>query len=69
MTYELDGQTKNYDFVFFSDQRYYEYYQLPAAEGEAPRLAKKKGAIALNTPIVFYSWDVVVDASHQRKRL
>ncbi len=62
LTYELDGQTKNYDFVFFSDQRYYEYYQLPAAEGEAPRLGKKKASIALNTPIVFYSWDVVVDA-------
>ncbi len=59
LTYEKNGQTRSYDFVFFSDQRYYEYYQVPAASGEAPRLAKKKGAIALNTPIVFYSWDDV----------
>ena len=62
LTYEEKGKEKYYDFAFFSDQRYYEYYQLPAAEGEVPRLPKKKGFIALNTPIVFYSWDAVVDA-------
>ena len=56
------GQKQPYDFVFFSDQRYYEYYQLPAAAGEAARLPKKKAEIALNTPIVLYSWDQVVDA-------
>lgn len=50
------------DFVFFSDQRYYEYYQLDAKEGEAARLKKQRAEIILNTPIVFYSWDVVVDA-------
>lgn len=62
LEYTENGTAKPYDFVFFSDQRYYEYYQLPAAAGEAPRLPKKKSAIALNTPIVFYSWDKVVDA-------
>ncbi len=48
--------------AFFSDQRYDEYYQLAAKEGEAPRMRKQAGSIALNTPIVFYSWDGVVEA-------
>lgn len=56
------GVTGSYDFVFFSDQRYYEYYQLDAKQDEAPRLKKQRAEIILNTPIVFYSWDVVVDA-------
>ncbi len=56
------GAEAPYDFAFFSDQRYYEYYQLPALPGEAKRLPKKKAMIALNTPIVLYSWDRVVDA-------
>ena len=61
LEYEENGVKKQYDFVFFSDQRYYEYYQLPAKEGEAPRIPRKKNMIALNTPIVVYSWDTVVD--------
>lgn len=56
-----NGSTGTVDFVFFSDQRYYEYYQLDAKEGEAPRLPKKRAEIILNTPIVFYSWKEVVD--------
>ena len=56
-----NGATGTVDFVFFSDQRYYEYYQLDAKEGEAPRLPKQRAEIILNTPIVFYSWKEVVD--------
>lgn len=56
-----NGSTGTVDFVFFSDQRYYEYYQTEAKEGEAPRLRKQRGEIILNTPIVFYSWKEVVD--------
>ncbi len=56
-----NGSTGTVDFVFFSDQRYYEYYQLDAKEGEAPRLPKRRAEIILNTPIVFYSWKEVVD--------
>ena len=62
LTYEQNGVNKTYDFVFFSDQRYYEYYQTPAASGEALRLQRKKSAVALNTPIVLYSWDQVTQA-------
>ena len=61
LKYDEGGESKEYDFVFFSDQRYYEYYQLPAKDGEAPRLSRKKSMIALNTPIVIYSWDTVVE--------
>lgn len=46
-----------YDFVFFSDQRYYEQYQ--AANNKTYR--KQKGFIALNTPVVFYSWKQVAE--------
>ena len=56
-----NGSTGTVDFVFFSDQRYYEYYQLDAKEGEAARLPKQRAEIILNTPIVFYSWKEVVD--------
>ncbi len=56
-----NGSTGTVDFVFFSDQRYYEYYQLDAQEGEAARLPKRRAEIILNTPIVFYSWKEVVD--------
>lgn len=59
LTHKHNGSGESYDFVFFSDQRYYEYYQVPAARDEAPRLPRKKSAIALSTPIVFYSWDQV----------
>ena len=53
-----------YDFIFFSDQRFYDYYKLaPNKEkGEADRYTVEKGSLTLNTPVVIYSWDTVVDA-------
>ena len=53
-----------YDFIFFSDQRFYDYYKLAAdpTKGEAERERVLKGNLTLNTPIVIYSWDTVVDA-------
>ena len=55
---------RHYDFIFVSDQRFYEYYKTSAdtAAGEAPRETVLNGSLTLNTPIVIYSWDVVVDA-------
>ncbi len=45
-----------YDAVFFSDQRFYDYFK-------ANNLAKSlDGSIALNTPVVIYSWDHIADA-------
>lgn len=45
-----------YDAVFFSDQRFYDYFK-------ANNLAKSlEGSIALNTPVVIYSWDQIADA-------
>ena len=54
----------HYDFIFFSDQRFYEYYKTSAntQKGEAPRETVLNGSLTLNTPIVIYSWDTVVDA-------
>ena len=53
-----------YDFIFFSDQRFYDYYKTPANKenGEADRYTVLKGSLTLNTPVVIYSWDEVVDA-------
>lgn len=50
-----------YDFVFFSDQRYYEQY-LAANNKTYKRLNTDSGYIALNTPVVVYSWAEVADA-------
>ena len=60
----LRADESNYDFIFFSDQRFYDYYKTPAnkANGEADRETVLNGSLTLNTPIVIYSWDVVVDA-------
>ncbi len=57
-----------YDFIFFSDQRFYDYYKLPAdtTKGEAARQKVLKGGLTLNTPIVIYSWDIVTDALIQQ---
>ncbi|MEL7623869.1 MAG: hypothetical protein AAGU12_09800 [Clostridiales bacterium] len=45
-----------YDAVFFSDQRFYDYFKVH-------NLAKNlEGSIALNTPVVIYSWDQVAEA-------
>ena len=57
----------NYDLVFFSDQRFYDYFQTPAKNGEAERERMVAGDITLNTPIVIYSWDTVVDALIKEK--
>ena len=53
-----------YDFIFFSDQRFYDYYKIaPNKEkGEANRYTVNKGSLTLNTPVVIYSWDSVTDA-------
>ena len=51
-----------YDFVFFSDQRFYDYFKTPATGEEAARDTVLNGSLTLNTPIVIYSWDIVVDA-------
>lgn len=53
-----------YDFVFFSDQRFFDYYKLApdSSKQEAPRDRVLKGELTLNTPIVIYSWDIVTDA-------
>lgn len=47
---------KPYDAVFFSDQRFYDYFK---AKGLGKYL---EGSIALNTPVVIYSWDQIADA-------
>lgn len=52
---EREGE-KPYDAVFFSDQRFYDYFK---ANGLAKYL---DGSIALNTPVVIYSWDLIADA-------
>ena len=58
-----DGVSK-YDALFTSDQRFYDYYKLsPNKEKEeADRYTVLAGGLTLNTPIVIYSWDKVVDA-------
>ena len=63
-----DGTTK-YDLMFASDQRFYDYYKITAdpSKGEAKRETVLKGGLTLNTPIVIYSWDTVVDALIKEK--
>lgn len=53
-----------YDLIFFSDQRFYDYYKLSPNKllNEADRDKVLKGGLTLNTPIVIYSWDTVTDA-------
>jgi len=53
-----------YDFIFFSDQRFFDYFKLPPdiSKQEAARDRVVKGELTLNTPIVIYSWDIVTDA-------
>ncbi len=51
-----------YDALFTSDIRYYDYYKQRPLEGEAERYTVLGGGLTLNTPIVFYSWDKIVDA-------
>ena len=58
-----DGVTP-YDAMFCSDQRFYDYYKLPAdsTKGEAKRNTVTSGGLILNTPIVIYSWASITDA-------
>ena len=58
-----DGVTP-YDAMFCSDQRFYDYYKLPAnsLKGEAPRNTVTSGGLILNTPIVIYSWASITEA-------
>ena len=53
-----------YDALFTSDQRFYDYYKLwpNKDKGEADRYNVLGGSLTLNTPIVIYSWQKVVDA-------
>ena len=53
-----------YNAMFPSDQRFYDYYKLSpdTSKGEASRSRVLDGSLTLNTPIVIYSWDEVVDA-------
>lgn len=53
-----------YDLMFCSDQRFYDYYRLAPdkSKGEADRYNVLAGGLTLNTPIVIYSWDKVVDS-------
>jgi len=58
----LTKTNEKYDAIFFSDERFYDYYKLDAKGTEAPRDRVVDGSLTLNTPIVIYSWDIVVDA-------
>ena len=60
---DTDGVSR-YDALFTSDQRFYDYYKLPAdkSKGEATRHTVLTGGLTLNTPIVIYSWADVTDA-------
>ena len=58
-----------YDVMFCSDQRFYDYYKLApdTTKGESARYTVQKGGLTLNTPVVIYSWDTVVDALIEQK--
>ena len=60
-TINSPGVTK-YDALFTSDIRYYDYYKGRPTGEEAERYTTLGGGLTLNTPIVFYSWDKIVDA-------
>ena len=60
-TINSEGVTK-YDALFTSDIRYYDYYKQKPVNDEAERYTVLGGGLTLNTPIVFYSWDKIVDA-------
>ena len=65
-TINSEGVTK-YDALFTSDIRYYEYYKERPTNDEAERYTVLGGGLTLNTPIVFYSWDKIVDSLIQNK--
>ena len=57
-------KVSKYDALFTSDQRFYDYYKLrpDKTKNEADRYTVLGGGLTLNTPIVIYSWNEVVDA-------
>ena len=59
-----ESDKSSYDLMFCSDQRFYDYYKLPAdrSKGEASRYTVLNGGLTLNTPIVIYSWGDVTNA-------
>ncbi len=59
-TINSEGVTK-YDALFTSDIRYYDYYKQKPTGEEAERYTVLGGGLTLNTPIIFYSWDKIVD--------
>ena len=65
---QTEGVSK-YDALFTSDQRFYDYYKLSPNKdkGESDRYTVLDGGLTLNTPIVIYSWDKVVDALVKEK--
>ncbi len=65
---QTEGVSK-YDALFTSDQRFYDYYKLSPNKdkGESDRYTVLDGGLTLNTPIVIYSWDKVVDALIKEK--
>ena len=68
--YSVTSQgVSKYDVLFTSDQRFYDYFKIAAdtSKGESPRESVKNGGLTLNTPIVIYSWDTVVDALIKEK--
>ena len=58
------SDVSKYDALFTSDQRFYDYYKLypDKSKNEADRYSVLGGSLTLNTPIVIYSWNKVVDA-------
>ena len=68
--YNINSQgVSKYDVLFTSDQRFYDYFKVSAdtSKGESIREQVKSGGLTLNTPIVIYSWDTVVDALMKEK--
>lgn len=68
--YTIDSQgVSKYDALFTSDQRFYDYFKnsSDSTKGEAKRDRVQNGGLTLNTPIVIYSWDTVVDALIKQK--
>ena len=62
-----NDKCSKYDLLFTSDERYLNYYRGTPKSDEAERYRVLKGSLTLNTPIVFYSWDTVVDALIKEK--
>ena len=54
-------EASKYDVLFTSDERFYNYYKDSPVGEEAERYRVLDGSLTLNTPIVIYSWESVVD--------